>query len=65
MLDWASCSGATKISKTDFFATIEEVRQQAFRSSIVLSGWRRTRLYLFKSELVINHLKALEGTNSL
>ena len=65
MLDWASRSGVTEISKTDFFAIIEEVRQQTFRSSTVLSGWKRTRLYPFKPELVINHLKALEGTNSL
>ena len=35
VLDWASRSGATEISKT---ATIEEVRQQIFRSSTVLMG---------------------------
>ena len=65
MLDWASHSDTTEISKTDFFAIIEEVHQQAFRSSTVLSRWRQTGLYPFKPELVINHLEALKGTNSL
>ena len=59
-LDHASRTGARDINKADFLSTIESIRCATFTVSTIRSGWRRTGLYPFKPDLVINELKTQE-----
>jgi len=62
-IDWASRSGATDIRKTDFLATLTQIRQQTFTEHTIKSGWKRTGLAPFSPEQVIGPLKVQEAAN--
>ncbi|KAK7178104.1 transposase, partial [Paraphaeosphaeria sporulosa] len=52
-LDWASRTGAVGIRRSDFLATLAQIRGQAFKENTIKSGWRKTGLAPFSPEQVI------------
>ncbi|KAF2194233.1 DDE-domain-containing protein, partial [Zopfia rhizophila CBS 207.26] len=60
-LDFASRTGAKDITKTDFFVTIAWVRQETFRLGIIRSGWRRSGIYPFNPQLMLDELERQEA----
>src|SRR5438874_2619728 len=59
-LDFALRTGAKDITKTDFFATIAWVRQETFRLGTIRSGWRRSGIFPFNPQLVLDELERQE-----
>ncbi|KAL5370926.1 hypothetical protein PMIN02_012991, partial [Paraphaeosphaeria minitans] len=64
-LDWASRTGAVDIRRSDFLATLAQIRGQAFKENTIKSGWRKAGLAPFCPEQVIAPLRAAEAARNL
>jgi hypothetical protein len=50
--------GLVNITKIEFLSCIEDVRRQAFKESTILSAFRKTGIWPYNPEIVLNTLKA-------
>jgi hypothetical protein len=50
--------GCFHITKTEFLGFIQSIREQAFKSTTILSAFRKTGIYPFKPTIVLEAIKA-------
>jgi len=57
--------GDVEYSKTDFLAAYQTMRQRTFKSSTILSAWRKVGLFPFNPQVVLDKVKVYEPSQGI
>ena len=60
-IDMATRTGCSDFNKLEFFATINSIRQQTFKKTIVLSAFHRTGLIPYDPNMVLKDLRPVNS----